>query len=545
MELTYIKDASQPVGDAGDDYIGFDRFGRTVDMNWRKTVGGSELDHIQYGYNRASNRTWRKNLVAASGQDEAYKYDGLYQLSDFSRGNLNINRTGIGAIPETEEQFTYDPTGNWQAYIRKSDGSVDLDQTRVNNKDNQITQIDDSSDGIAHDLAGNTTQMPPDASGDWSKSLTITWDAWNRIVKVEDGATEVGAYQYDGLYRRTTKTVSGVIHHTYYSNRWKSLEERIDTSTDAERQYLWGARPLHRDELILRDRKTGAPPVLDERLYCTMDYFNPTAAFDKLGVVQERYGFSGFGIRSVLAPDFTLRTASNFGLVFAFHGQFLDDEISFYNYGFRSLSPAIGSWMSRDPIEEIGALSLYQFAEGDPTNLVDMFGLEPVAEVTPVKKQCTITLIIAHGGNRESNHPSADALDLVANRCNRTATDRFGAIGCNTGTFRTNQDYNRRGVGVPNIPSTKGSTVGPASPNNAGYGRGIPGFKNYLNAAFDAAKDQADTMCDDPDCCTSVLIEFACQGDTIGVMRNAGLEALCGKSETCHCEDRSAPIFKK
>ncbi len=256
VELTYIKEAGQPVGDAGDDYIGFDRFGRTIDMNWRKTVGGTELDHIQYGYNRASNRTWRKNLVAASGQDEAYQYDGLYQLSDFSRGNLNINCTLVGAIPEAEEEFTYDPTGNWQAYVRKSDGATDLDQTRVNNKDNQVTQIDASSDGIAHDLAGNTTQMPPDASGDWNESLTITWDAWNRIVKVEDGGAEVGAYEYDGLYRRTTKTVSGVTRHAYYSNRWKPLEQRLDTSTDAERQYLWGVRPNHRDELILRDRKT-------------------------------------------------------------------------------------------------------------------------------------------------------------------------------------------------------------------------------------------------------------------------------------------------
>ncbi|MEM1296277.1 MAG: hypothetical protein AAGH89_12995 [Verrucomicrobiota bacterium] len=158
MELTYIKDAAQPVGDAGDDYIGFDRFGRTADMNWRKTSDSSELDHIQYGYNRASNRTWRKNLVATSGQDEAYRYDGLYQLSDFSRGNLNINHTLVGAIPENQEQFSYDPTGNWLGYVRKSDGSVDLDQTRVNNKDNQITQIDASSEGIVHDKAGNTTK---------------------------------------------------------------------------------------------------------------------------------------------------------------------------------------------------------------------------------------------------------------------------------------------------------------------------------------------------------------------------------------------------
>ncbi len=375
VELTYIKDASQPVGDAGDDYIGFDRFGRTVDMNWRKTVGGSELDHIQYGYNRASNRTWRKNLVATSSQDEAYQYDGLYQLSDFARGDLNINHTLVCAVPKAKEHFTYDPTGNWQAYVQKSDGTTDLDQSRANNKDNQITQIDGSSDRVAHDKAGNTTQMPPDASGDWSKSLTLTWDAWNRIVEVEDEATEVGAYQYDGLYRRTTKTVSSVTRHHYYSNRWKPLEERIDASTDAERQYLWGARPNHRDELILRDRKTGALPVLDERLYCAMDYFSPTAVFDKMGVVLERYGFSGFGIRRVMAPDFSERTSSSFEVAFGFQGQFLD-ETSSYNFGYRTYNPPIGRWFSRDPIQEIGGSNLYLTSLNNTLLFIDKFGLD-------------------------------------------------------------------------------------------------------------------------------------------------------------------------
>ena len=61
--------------------------------------------------------------------------------------------------------------------------------------------------------------------------------------KWRDGATEVGAYQYDGLYRRTTKSVSGVTRHTYYSDRWKFLEERLDAATDAERQYLWERGP--------------------------------------------------------------------------------------------------------------------------------------------------------------------------------------------------------------------------------------------------------------------------------------------------------------
>ena len=114
MNLTYIKTASQPLGDAGDQYTGFDRFGRTVDMRWSTTANGAIRDRFQWGYDRAGNRTWKANLAATSGgQDEKYEYDTLYQITDFARGTLNINRSAIGAIPANEQTWTYDPTGNW------------------------------------------------------------------------------------------------------------------------------------------------------------------------------------------------------------------------------------------------------------------------------------------------------------------------------------------------------------------------------------------------------------------------------------------------
>ena len=67
IELDYIKEANPPLGDAGDPYTGYDRFGRTVDMRWKPSAGGDDLDRIQYGYDRANNRTWRQNLAAPQG----------------------------------------------------------------------------------------------------------------------------------------------------------------------------------------------------------------------------------------------------------------------------------------------------------------------------------------------------------------------------------------------------------------------------------------------------------------------------------------------
>src|SRR5262249_36652237 len=102
VDLTYIKQAGESNGDAGDPYIGLDRFGRVVDERWIKTSDGSATDRFKYGYDRDSNVLYRTNEVNHSF-DELYHangasngYDNLNQLTDFRRGTLSdANSDGI------------------------------------------------------------------------------------------------------------------------------------------------------------------------------------------------------------------------------------------------------------------------------------------------------------------------------------------------------------------------------------------------------------------------------------------------------------------
>ena len=93
VEMSMLRPGGGSEGDAGDPYDGYDRFGRVQEMRWQSTSSSTPIDAWQWGYNEASNRTWKKNLVAASGQDEAYGYDGLYQVIRDAVGTLNTNRT--------------------------------------------------------------------------------------------------------------------------------------------------------------------------------------------------------------------------------------------------------------------------------------------------------------------------------------------------------------------------------------------------------------------------------------------------------------------
>ncbi len=333
-------------------------------------------DRIQYGYDRAGNRTWRKNLVAPENQDQHYLYDPLYQVTAAARGNLNLNQTAIGGIPAQRQTFSYDPTGNWDRYTTTEDGVEVLDQTRIHNQANQITQIDGSNVGLLYDRAGNATQMPPDAAGDWGEHYKLTWDTWNRLVKVEDQNEEVVAsYAYDGTTRRTTKTIGEEVTHTYYNERWKAAEERQGDSEEAHLQYLWGARPNHRDELVRRDRDADDSGSLEEKFYCLMDYFDPTSVTDEDGNIQERYQFSAFGLRSITNPYWTSRADSDFDFEFGFHGQLRDVETRFYNYGYRYYNVEPGRWLSKDPIKEMDDVNLYCSSKNNPLAINDFVGL--------------------------------------------------------------------------------------------------------------------------------------------------------------------------
>jgi hypothetical protein len=109
-----------PGGTAGD-YDGLDRFGRLKDLMWVNYNTSTNLVRIQHGYDYAGNRVYREDTIA-KGQgtpvylDEFYTYDGLNQLINRDRGELNEGKTAVSGTPGKEEDFTLDGLGSWTNY---------------------------------------------------------------------------------------------------------------------------------------------------------------------------------------------------------------------------------------------------------------------------------------------------------------------------------------------------------------------------------------------------------------------------------------------
>ena len=396
---------------AGDIYWGLDRFGRIIDSRWFNTGASTDIDRIKYGYDRASNRIWRQNPVAtATGAqfDEFYTNDGLHRLKDMQRGTLNGTNSGITS-PTLKQCWTLDATGNWRGFNESTTGSSwTTVQSRTSNPANEITNITNTVGSSwvtpAYDAAGNMTTIPvgQGATAGWAELSTDGWaalnvddwaslpvsgttdtykatyDAWNRLVKIDDAGSgqTIQQNQYDA---RTFRTViqtyaNGALsetRHSYFSSGWRCVEERIGVSMVADRQFVWGGRYI--DDLVCRDRTS-------ERLYALQDAnWNVTSIVNTIGVIQERYAYSAYGQPKSLTGAFGQRTASNFGWETLFCGYRYDASTGHYLARARFLSSEVGSWLNRDPLGYFDEMNLYGYVLRSPLTSVDPSGLATAA----------------------------------------------------------------------------------------------------------------------------------------------------------------------
>jgi YD repeat-containing protein len=324
VDLTYIKQGSEPVGDAGDQYTGLDRFGRVVDQRYLNTNSGTNLtatDRFQYGYDRNGNTLYKNNLLN-SGSSELYHansttsgdnntaYDPLNRLAGFSRGTLTAsanNGGGLDTIATTNRSalagslktWSLDQQGNWTS--SSTDGTS---TSRTNNDKNQVTSLTTGTNttNLTFDNNGNTTQ---DDNGD-----KYVYDSWNRLVTVKNAAnTVIATYKYDPFGRRIQQTEGGVTTDLYYGGTgdWQNLEEQVGGTTKV--QNVWSLAYI--DDLVLRDRDADNNPAtgnwgktgsgLEERLFAQHDAnHNTTAITDQTGSVKQRFVYDPYGKATVL-----------------------------------------------------------------------------------------------------------------------------------------------------------------------------------------------------------------------------------------------------
>jgi len=346
VNLTYISQTGS-TGDAGDKYVGLDRFGRVVDQNWYSPSTGSSTDDFQYGYDAAGNVLWRDNLTNAA-YGELYTYDGLNQISTFQRGMLNSTHDGLSGYFTRKQVWGYDGAGNVVAVA--TDGDV---QTNTMNALNEVTGVTSVSGAVppTYDAAGEMTQ---DQVG-----FEYAYDAWGRLtaIKGANGAV-LEAFSYDGLGRRVTANITGGTSWVLtYSSAGQVLEE--DTGGVATVRYVWS--PVYVNAMILRDRSTSGP--MSERLWVQQDAnWDVTAVTTGTGAVAERFVYDPFGTVTFLTPGWGTESSSLYAWVYLFQGMRQEPGTQQYDSMTRWLNPNLDRWTTTDPLGFAGGdANIYRF----------------------------------------------------------------------------------------------------------------------------------------------------------------------------------------
>ena len=236
-----------------------------------------------------------------------------------------------------------------------------------------------------HDRSGNMTRVPDVFK---KEKVECVYDAWNRLVAVTKGGTEVVRYGYGGLHRRITKTLPGQsIRHYYYSLDHQVLEERVIPGlngktkveeVNADRWYVWGIRGL--DDLVTRGRITAVDPLqvpgyTFERQFALQDAnFNVTAITDYDGDVVERFTHDPYGQFEIYDANYRARIKSKYDWDILYGGYRYDFESGLYHVRRRQFSPSLGRWLQTDPLGYVDSYNLYQYCHGSPVNSIDPTG---------------------------------------------------------------------------------------------------------------------------------------------------------------------------
>jgi YD repeat-containing protein len=120
---------------------------------------------------------------------------------------------------------------------------------------------------LAYDDAGNLVGIQIHQSP--HITLRYTYDAWNRLVKVQHeidtgsglSYSDVAEYEYNAMHWRTVKREGGEERRFYYSASWQLVQEDIDEDyvgspgVDRYAQQFWGIRSI--DDAAARRRVDG------------------------------------------------------------------------------------------------------------------------------------------------------------------------------------------------------------------------------------------------------------------------------------------------
>ena len=402
------------------------------DANQRTAVTNADASRWNFGYDTlgqvtSGKKSWSDGTKVAGEQFE-YTFDDIgnrkqsryggdangsfLRRYNYSANLLNQYTSRSAALGATrfanilgEATNTATVTVNDQATYRRGDFfRLELAVTNTSPVWLGVTNIAVLNQGTTNDLIATnlgSVFVPPtpeafgyDADGNMTNDgrFVLTWDAENRLVKVESltnapaGSKRRLEFAYDHHGRRIQKTAwtnSGSGYVAQYTNRFAydgwNLLSILSSDLSMRSSFVWG---LDLSGSMQDGGGVGGllqtwNSELGVRNFVSYDGNGNVMALVNAadGSTTAQYEYGPFGE--------LLRVTGLMGKAnpFRFSTKYQDDESDLLYYGYRYYASGTGRWLSRDPIEEKGGVNLYGFVANYPVNAIDKLGQSIVGKV--------------------------------------------------------------------------------------------------------------------------------------------------------------------
>ncbi len=300
----------------------------------RNMIGTNLVSEFDYQNDAIGRRTRRIDTVASVVTNDF----GYNMRSELINAAMGTNRYG----------YAFDPIGNRTVATNNSEVLA-----YAANELNQYTNI---SDGVTitpvYDLDGNLL-----TNGIWS----FAWDGENRLVGVSSNGAAIAVYKYDYMGRRFEKTANGVTNSFVYDG-WAMIRES-DGATANTFVYGLDLSGTLQDAGTIGGILSGQlnNPATSNSATVFYAYDGNGNVTDIIncdsGAIDAHYEYSPFGETIVATGPLALVNPWRFSM------KYTDDETGMVYFGHRYYSPGLGSFLSRDPIGEVGGVTWFSLQQ--------------------------------------------------------------------------------------------------------------------------------------------------------------------------------------
>ena len=318
----------------------------------RNATSTDVISQYDYTYDVAGRRVQIGRSGSAMSENRVDEYE--YNI----RGELISATKNAEGAKVLEYQYQYDDIGN-----RITSLDLGTNRTYAANNLNQYTSISNSA-LFASPREEFTPQFDDDGNQTLIKTASGIWQVhyngenrpilWTCIQSDNQTITnnQTITMSYDRMGRRVTKNDQRFAYDGY-----------LQIADNGGNVYIWDStEPVATRPLAWKCDASSA--------YYTHDgNRNVSEVIADDGTVAAHYEYAPFG---AAIAQHGASAASN---PWRFSSEYADVDIVLVYYNFRYYNPIVGSWISRDPSEELGGLNLLCFCMNNPISAYDFLGL--------------------------------------------------------------------------------------------------------------------------------------------------------------------------